>query len=116
MTSYQQPEKKDIVTLAKEISSNSYTLYSLTGDLPYRTTIMENLIEKNKSEAWWPHSVCAFIALGKADKTLAHEAYKQAVLSKMLVMGCNIKKIWVGFEEHMKMSTDNNNPYPITLA
>ena len=93
MTSYHQPEKKDIVTFAKEISSNYDTLFSLMRDLPFKITIMEDLITKNISSAEWPHSVWAYIELREVDKTVPHEMHKQAVLSKMLVIGCNIPSL-----------------------
>lgn len=58
-----------------------------------------------------------FLVLSDDNKVVACEAYKQAVLLKMLVIWCSIKKeVWLDLDEHMKMSTGTNNPYRTTVA
>lgn len=59
--------------------------------------------------------LAAYIVLGDKDKAVPLEAYKQAVLSKMLIMGYNIDKVLLDLEQHMKMSTGDNNSYQTTL-
>ena len=101
---------------AKEMFSNYNTLMNLTGDLPFGVTIMENLITTNMAITGWPNNLPAYFVISESDKALLHVAYKQAIFSKMLIIGCNIDKVRFYLEENMKMSTGNKNPYPITLA
>lgn len=57
-----------------------------------------------------------YIFTAEEDRTVFNEAYKQAVLSRMLVMGCNMDDVQNDLELHMKMSTGRNNPYPTTIS
>ena len=116
ITSYWQLKNKEIVTFVKDMLSNYNSLISLTGELPFGATIMEDLIKKNVGTARWPTDLAVYITLNDLEKAILCEAYKQAVLSKMLIMGYNIDKVRLDLEEHMKMSTGDNNPYPTTLA
>lgn len=86
------------------------------GDFPFEITIMKDLMEDNQYNPLCPRNMQSFLFLDDTNKTMAYEAYKQVVLSNMLVMGCTINKDRLNLEEHMKISTGDNNPYSTKLA
>lgn len=88
---------------------------TLTQDLHFDSKTMEDLIKNNNYSSEWPGDLAEYHLSDKEDRTLPHETYKQEVLAKMLAMGCNTEKVWLDFEQHMKMSMEDNNQYPTTL-